>query len=445
MSGPADRDAAGGVPRVGARDADAVGPDDGMEAWSLETRAVRAGTQRSAFGEHSEAMFLTSSFVFESAAQAAARFAGSEDGNVYSRFSNPTVSMFEARLASMEGGEACIATGSGMAAITTCAMTLLNTGDHAVVSRSVFGATINLFENILSRFGVAVTYVSPTDPDEWARAMRPETRMLYLETPSNPLAEVADVAAISAIARRHGAALVVDNCFCTPVLQRPLSQGADIVIHSATKYIDGQGRVLGGAIVGSREYIDKKVLPFLRTAGPSLSPFNAWVLLKGLETLPLRMRQQSANALEVARWLEAHPMVERVLFPGLESHPQHALAARQQSAPGAILSFEVRPDAVAVDEARRLAREGEPLDDAQRRAAAWRVVDGCRLLSITGNLGDTRTTITHPASTTHGRLPAAARKAAGIGEGLIRLSVGLESPQDICADLARGLGSTRGG
>jgi O-succinylhomoserine sulfhydrylase len=409
------------------------------EDWGMDTRAVRAGTQRSGFGEHSEALFLTSSFVFDSAAQAAARFSGSEDGNVYSRFSNPTVAMFEERLAAMEGGQACIATGSGMAAITTCAMTLLSAGEHAVVSRSVFGATTNLFENILSRFGVSATYVSPTDADEWAAAIRPETRMLYLETPSNPLAEIADVEAIAAIARRAGAALVVDNCFCTPALQRPLAQGADIVIHSATKYIDGQGRVLGGAIVGSREYIDKKVLPFLRTAGPSLSPFNAWVLLKGLETLPLRMRQQSANALEVARWLEAHPMIERVLFPGLESHPQFALAARQQDAPGAILSFVVRGDAARPDEARAIARADEPIESARSRAAAWRVIDGCRLLSITGNLGDTRTTITHPASTTHGRLTVAARTAAGIGEGLVRLSVGLESPADVCADLARGL------
>lgn len=415
------------------------GPTGSPEDWGMETRAVRAGTRRSEFGEHSEAVFLTSSFVFESAAQAAARFSGSEDGNVYSRFSNPTVAMFEQRLAAMEGGEACIATGSGMAAITTCAMTLLSAGDHAVVSRSVFGATTNLFENILSRFGVSATYVSPTDPGEWEAAMRPETRMLYLETPSNPLAEIADVQAIAAIARGRGAALVVDNCFCTPVLQRPLSQGADIVIHSATKYIDGQGRVLGGAIVGSREYIDKKVLPFLRTAGPSLSPFNAWVLLKGLETLPLRMRQQSANALAVARWLEAHPMVERVLFPGLESHPQFALAARQQDAPGAILSFVVRGEGASLDDARAIVRPDEPIESARGRAAAWRVIDGCELLSITGNLGDTRTTITHPASTTHGRLPPAARAAAGIGEGLVRLSVGLESPEDICADLSRGL------
>ena len=416
------------------------GLPEGEPGWSLDTRAVRAGTQRSAFGEHSEALFLTSSFVFGSAAQAAARFAGSDEGNVYSRFSNPTVTMFEERLASLEGGQACLAFASGMAAIMACAMTLVRAGEHAVVSRSVFGATINLFENILSRFGVSATYVSPTDPDEWARAARPETRMFYLETPSNPLTEVADVAAIAAIARARGIAFVVDNCFCTPALQRPLEQGADIVVHSATKYIDGQGRVLGGAVVGSRQYVTGQLLPFLRTAGPSLSAFNAWTLLKGLETLPLRMRQQSDHALAVARWLEAHPLVERVHFPGLESHPQHALAARQQSAPGAILGFSVRPEAAGEADAHAIRREGEALDDARARAAAWRVIDGCTMLSITGNLGDTRTTITHPASTTHGRIPPAARRAAGIGEGLVRLAVGLESPADICADLARGLG-----
>lgn len=411
------------------------------DEWGPATRAVRAGTQRSGFGEHSEALFLTSSFVFDSAAQAAARFAGTDSGNVYSRFSNPTVTMFEQRLASLEGGQACLAFASGMAAIMACAMTLMRAGDHAVVSRSVFGATINLFENILSRYGITATYVSPADADAWSQAVLPTTRMFFLEAPSNPLTEVPDLRAIAAIAKRHGVTFVVDNCFCTPILQRPLELGADVVVHSATKYLDGHGRVVGGAVVGSQKYVAEQLLPFLRSAGPSLSPFNAWVLLKGMETLPLRMRQQSANALEVARWLEAHPAIERVHFPGLESHPQHALAAAQQSAPGAILSFSVRADVASEADARRLQREGEPIEDARARAAAWKVIDGCRMLSITGNLGDTRTTITHPASTTHGRIAPHARKAAGIGEGLIRLAVGLEEPTDVCADLARGLTS----
>lgn len=396
-------------------------PDDPLAGLGFETRAVRAGIERTQFGEHAEPLFLTSSFVFASAAQAAATFNGDEEGFVYSRFSNPTLRTFQDRLASLEGAPACIATASGMSAILAVVLGMMRAGEHLVSSAGVFGATAQLF-NMFGRFGVQTTYVPLTDAAAWEAAVRPETRMFYLETPSNPLTEIADLAAISAVAKRHGITLVVDNCFSTPVLQRPLEQGADVVVHSATKYIDGQGRVLGGAVLGSKEFIDGTVLPVLRTAGPTLSAFNAWVLLKGLETLPVRMEKQCANALQVARWLEAQPGVARVYYPGLESHPQHALARRQQAAGGAIVSFEVAG-----------------ADEAQARAAAWRVIDGCRVLSITGNLGDVKTTITHPASTTHQRIGPEARKAAGIGEGLLRLAVGLENPADICADLARGL------
>ena len=396
-------------------------PDDPLAGLGFETRAVRAGIERTQFGEHAEPLFLTSSFVFASAAQAAATFNGDEEGFVYSRFSNPTLRTFQDRLASLEGAPACIATASGMSAILAVVLGMMRAGEHLVSSAGVFGATAQLF-NMFGRFGVQTTYVPLTDAAAWEAAVRPETRMFYLETPSNPLTEIADLAAISAVAKRHGITLVVDNCFSTPVLQRPLELGADIVVHSATKYIDGQGRVLGGAVLGSKEFIDGTVLPVLRTAGPTLSAFNAWVLLKGLETLPVRMEKQCANALQVARWLEAQPGVARVYYPGLESHPQHALARRQQAAGGAIVSFEVAG-----------------ADEAQARAAAWRVIDGCRVLSITGNLGDVKTTITHPASTTHQRIGPEARKAAGIGEGLLRLAVGLENPADICADLARGL------
>jgi O-succinylhomoserine sulfhydrylase len=384
----------------------------------FDTRAVRAGIHRSQFNEHSEALYLTSSFVFESAAQAAARFANKEPGNVYSRFTNPTVTAFQERLASLEGGEACVATSSGMSAILATCMGLLRAGDHIVSSSSIFGATVQLFENILARFGLETTFVDGGDPAAWRAAMRPNTRLAYLETPSNPLTEVVDVAALSQVVHAGGAVLVVDNCFCTPALQKPLALGADLVIHSATKYLDGQGRVLGGAVVGRRELVMEGIYGFLRTAGPSLSPFNAWVLLKGLETLAIRMEAQSARALALARWLEAHPAIERVLYPGLPSHPQHALAQRQQRAGGAIVSFDVKGG----------------------REAAWRVIDGTRILSITANLGDTKTTVTHPASTTHGRISQAAREAAGIGEGLVRVAVGLEDVADIRADLARGLG-----
>lgn len=387
------------------------------EEYQLETLAVRAGIERSRFGEHSEALYLTSSFVFESAAQAAARFGHQEPGNIYSRFTNPTVAVFEQRLAALEGAECCIATASGMSAILSCAMGLLKSGDHIVCSAAVFGATVQLFGGIMKRFGVDTTFVSGTGIDGWRAAVTPATRMLYLETPSNPLTEVYDIAALSAVAKEAGALLVVDNCFCTPVLQRPLDLGADVVIHSATKFLDGQGRTLGGAVLGKKSVIYEGVYGFLRTAGPTLSPFNAWVILKGLETLGIRVQAQSASALALARWLEAQPAVERVHYPGLPSHPQHALASRQQKGPGAIVSFDVKGG----------------------KDAAWRVVDATKLLSITANLGDTKTTITHPASTTHGRISAEARAAAGLGDGLLRIAVGLEHIEDIKADLARGL------
>jgi len=385
--------------------------------FEFETLALRSGIHRSQFNEHSEAMYLTSSFVFDSAAQAAARFSEREAGNIYARFTNPTVTAFQERLAALEGAEACVATASGMAAILACAMSLLKSGDHVVASHSIFGSTVQLFGGILKRFGVETTFVSPTDIGAWEKAAGPQTRLFFLETPSNPLTEVSDVAAIAAIAHRTGIQLAVDNCFCTPALQRPLELGADIVIHSATKYLDGQGRVLGGAVLGRREFIMGSVYPFLRTAGPTLSAFNAWVILKGLETLKIRLDAHAANALLLARWLERHAAVERVYYPGLPSHPQHALAMRQQKNGGGIVSFDVKGG----------------------REAAWRVVDATRMLSITANLGDTKTTITHPASTTHGRISAEARAAAGIGEGLLRIAVGLEAIGDIQADLARGL------
>lgn len=382
----------------------------------FETLAVRAGQERSQFNEHSEALYLTSSFVFASAAQAAARFSGAEEGNVYARFTNPTVTMFQQRLAALEGAQACVATASGMAAILATVMALMKAGEHIVASRSIFGATQQLFGNILSRFGVDTSFVEATNIDAYRAALKPNTKLVFIETPSNPLTEVIDIAAVAAVAHAGGALLAVDNCFCTPALQRPLELGADLVIHSATKYLDGQGRVLGGAVCGSKALIEE-VFKFLRTAGPTLSPFNAWVILKGLETLGIRMEAQSARAHELARRLEAHPGVARVFYPGLPSHPQHALAMRQQASGGAILSFEVKG----------------------AREQAWRVVDNCRLLSITANLGDVKTTITHPASTTHGRITPEARAAAGISEGLLRIAVGLEAVDDIEADLLRGL------
>ncbi len=384
--------------------------------YDPDTLAVRAGQERSQFGEHSEALYLTSSFVFESAAQAAARFSGEEEGNVYARFTNPTVTMLNQRLAALEGAEACVSTASGMAAILATVMALMKAGEHIVASRSIFGATQQLFGNIFSRFGIDTSFVEATNIGAYRSALKPNTKLVFIETPSNPLTEVIDIAAVAEVAHAGGALLAVDNCFCTPVLQRPLEMGADLVIHSATKYLDGQGRVLGGAVCGAKALMEE-VFKFLRTAGPTLSPFNAWVILKGLETLKIRMEAQSAHALELARRLEAHPQVARVFYPGLASHPQHALAMRQQKTGGAIVSFEVKGG----------------------RAEAWRVVDNCRLLSITANLGDTKTTITHPASTTHGRISAEARAAAGISEGLLRIAVGLESVDDIEGDLLRGL------
>jgi len=384
--------------------------------FDLDTLAVRAGIRRSQFNEHAEALYLTSSFVFDSAAQAAARFSGEEEGFVYGRFSNPTVSMLQERLAALEGGEACIATASGMAAILSTVMALMKTGEHVVASQGIFGATQQLLGGILSKFGVDTTFVASSDPEAFRAALRPQTKLVFIETPSNPLTEVFDIASLAEVAHGSGALLAVDNCFCSPALQRPLDLGADLVIHSATKYLDGQGRVLGGAVVG-RKTLTEEVFKFLRTAGPSISPFNAWVILKGLETLRIRMEAQSAAALELARWLEAQTQVTRVYYPGLPSHPQHALAMRQQKSGGAIVSFEVKGG----------------------RVEAWKVVDATRLISITANLGDTKSTITHPASTTHGRISAEARAAAGIQESLLRVAVGLESVTDLQADLARGL------
>jgi O-succinylhomoserine sulfhydrylase len=385
--------------------------------YALETQAVRAGQRRTAEGEHSDPIFPTSSYVFASAAEAAARFSGKEPGNIYSRFTNPTVRAFEERLAAMEGGERCIAVASGMAAIASAAFGLLKSGDHVVCSRGVFGNTVLLFQNYLGKFGVPTTFVGLSDYAAWEAAIRPETRFLFLETPSNPLTEIADIQRLADLAHSHNALLIVDNCFCTPALQKPFELGADVVIHSATKYLDGQGRCVGGAVVGPGELLEKQIYPFLRTGGPALSPFNAWVFLKGLETLGIRMRAHSDSALALAAWLEAQSWVKRVHYPGLPSHPQHQLALRQQKTGGGIVSFEV---------------EGG-------REAAWRLIDSTRMLSITANLGDTKTTITHPATTTHGRLTEAERAAAGIGEGLIRVAVGLEDIEDIKRDLAAGV------
>lgn len=391
--------------------------EENPRALGFSTRAVRAGQRRSNEGEQSEPIFLTSSYTFGSAAEAAARFSGEIPGNIYSRFTNPTVKVFEERLAALEEGERCIATGSGMSAILATCMGLLKQGDHIVASRSIFGTTTILFTNYLAKFGVQTTFVSLRDVAAWQAAIRKETRLLFLETPSNPLTEIADIRALADLAHAHGAWLAVDNCFCTPALQLPLKLGADLVIHSATKYLDGQGRCVGGAVIGAEEILGKQVYPFLRTAGPSLSPFNAWVFLKGLETLKLRMRAHCESAGHLAAWLENHPVVERVYYPGLVSHPQHALAAQQQTGAGGLLSFDVKGG----------------------KAAAWRVIDGCRLISVTANLGDTKSTITHPATTTHGRLTPEQRHEAGIGDGLVRVSVGLEDVADLIADLENGL------
>lgn len=390
-------------------------PESDLEGMSVDTLAVRAGQIRTEQLEHSDAIFPTSSFVYGSAAQAAARFGGEEPGNIYSRFTNPTVQAFEARIAAMEGGERGVATASGMAAILSTCMSLLKSGDHVICSRGVFGTTNVLFQKYMARFGVETSFVSLTNTDEWKAEIRPATRMLFLETPSNPLCEVADLAALSAIARENDALLVVDNCFCTPVLQRPLEQGADIVIHSATKYLDGQGRCVGGVVVGPARYLDE-IYGFIRSAGPTMSPFNAWVFQKGLETLPIRMRAHCDNALELALWLEQQDCVEKVYYAGLQSHPQHELAKKQQDGFGGVLSFLVRGG----------------------REQAWKFIDATRMISITANLGDVKTTITHPATTTHGRLSPEDKARAGITENLIRLSVGIESIKDLKTDLDRG-------
>ena len=388
-----------------------------MSDYHLSTLAIRAGQVRTQEGEHAEPIFMTSSFVFASAAEAAARFAKNDRGNIYSRFSNPTVRCFEERLAAMEGGDACVATSSGMAAIMAMGMALLKAGDHIVCSQSVFGSTITLFNRYFLKFGIHVSYVPLHDTAAWRAAIRDDTRLFFLETPSNPLSGIADIRGLAALAHAHGILLAVDNCFCTPALQRPLTLGADLVIHSATKYLDGQGRCLGGAVVGSDPLVGQEIFQFLRAAGPSMSPFNAWVFLKGLETLALRMRAHSQAALELARWLEWQPGVRRVHYAGLSSHPQHALACSQQSGHGGIVAFEVE----------------------HGRAGAWSVVDAARLMSITANLGDTKTTITHPASTTHARVTPSERECAGITEGLLRVSVGLEDLDDIKEDLLAGL------
>ncbi len=389
---------------------------DPESGYALATLACRTGGEHGSEFENSPPIYATSSFCFDSAAQAAARFAGTEPGNVYSRFTNPTVRAFEERLAAMEGGEACIGTSSGMSAILTTVLALLASGDHVICSRSVFGTTVSLF-TLFEKFGIQTTFVDPTSLDAWQAAVRPQTKMMFVETPSNPLTEISDIPALAALARECGAWFVVDNCFCTPALQRPLMLGAQIVIHSATKFLDGQGRCLGGAVVAPAAVVQQKLFPFLRTAGPSMSPFNAWVFLKGLETLPLRMQAHSASALKLATFLEQHRAVRRVYYPGLASHPQHALAARQQSGFGGIVSFEVTGG----------------------QTAAWRVIDALKLFSITANLGDTRSIVTHPGTTTHGRLSAAQRVEMGISDELIRLSVGLEDAGDLIGDLARAL------
>lgn len=385
--------------------------------FELNTRAVRAGQVRSAEGEHSELIYATSSFVFGNAAEAAARFAGESPGNIYSRFTNPTVRMFEERLAALEGGERCVGTSSGMSAILSTCLGLLQGGDHIVSSRAIFGTTVNLFTKILNKFGLETTFVPLTDYDAWEAAIRPQTRMLFLETPSNPLTEIADMERLADIAHKNNCLLVVDNCFCTPILQQPFKYGADIVIHSATKYLDGQGRCVGGAVIGPKELMEEHVFGFLRTAGPTMSPFNAWVFLKGLETLGVRMRAHSDNAHRLAHWLVEQPAVEHVYYPGLETHTQHDLAARQQRGFGGIVSFDVRGG----------------------REKAWQVIDKLQLFSITANLGDTKSTVTHPATTTHSRLTDEERAAAGIGDGLVRLSVGLEDVADLQSDLAAAL------
>lgn len=391
--------------------------NDDWQDYSFDTLAVRAGQQRTHEGEHSEAIFPTSSFVFESAAQAAARFAHKEEGNIYSRFTNPTVRNFQQRLAALEQGEDCIATASGMGAIMSVCLGLLQAGDHIIASRSIFGSTVNFFTGIIAKFGVETTFVELDNIEEWQQAITKNTKLMFLETPSNPLMEMADIRQLADLAHQHDILLCVDNCFCTPALQKPLTLGADIVVHSATKYLDGQGRCIGGAVVSNHDFLHNKVLPVMRSAGPSMSPFNAWVFLKGLETLNIRMQAHCSNALRLAKWLDSKDMVEKVYHPGLPSHPQHELAKKQQANFGGLVSFELKGG----------------------REAAWKVIDSTKLMSITANLGDVKTTITHPATTTHGRLTDEQRAQANIRQGLIRLSVGLEDVVDLEADLARGL------
>jgi O-succinylhomoserine sulfhydrylase len=387
-----------------------------IDDWEFETLAVRAGHQRTAEGEHAEAIFPTSSFVFASAAEAAARFAGTEPGNIYARMTNPTVRYFQDRLAALEGGESCVATSSGMSAVLAVMLALLKAGDHLICSNSVFGTTTVLLQNYIQKFGVQVSFVSLTDLAAWERALQPNTRLLFAETPSNPLTEIVDIRALAEIAHRNNSLLVIDNCFCTPALQRPLELGADIIVHSATKYLDGQGRALGGAVVGDSERVGKDVFGILRSGGVAMSPFNAWIFLKGLETLKIRMQAHCQQALDLALWLEQQAEVERVYYPGLSTHPQHELAKKQQTGFGGVLSFVIKGG----------------------QAAAWRLIDNTKMLSITANLGDTRTTITHPATTTHSRLSPEQRAEVGIEDGLVRISVGLESVTDIQKDLSRG-------
>ena len=383
------------------------------DSWKFDTQAIRAGSLQSEFGENSEAIFLTSSYVFDSSSQAAARFAGNEPGNIYSRFTNPTVTMFQDRLAALEGSEACVATSSGMSAILATIMGLCSAGEHIVASRSIFGTTVQLFSNILKRWGLEVTFVSLTNLNEWEDAIQKNTKLFFVETPSNPLTEVTDIKALSKIAHQKDIKLVVDNCFCSPALQRPLLFGADIIIHSATKYIDGQGRCLGGAVLTDKKTIEP-IYQFLRTAGPTMSAFNAWVFLKGLETLSIRMDAHSKNALHLASWLESQSQVDRVYYPGLASHPQHKLALTQQKTGGAIVSFEVKGG----------------------QKEAWSLIDSTRLISITANLGDVKSTITHPATTTHSRVSPEERQKAGIKDNLVRIAVGLEDIEDLKADLS---------
>ena len=388
-----------------------------------DTLAVREAVARSQYGENSEALYLTSGYVQDTAESAARRFAGEEEGFTYGRYANPTVSSFERRLAALEGSEAAMGTASGMAAILMMCMGLLKAGDHVICSRSMFGSTIKLIGSDLAKFGVESSFVPQTDLAAWRAAVRPATRLLFAETPTNPLTEVCDIAGLAAIAHDAGALLAVDNCFATPSLQRPMALGADIVMHSGTKYLDGQGRVMAGALCASQQMVTEKFLPVLKSAGMTLAPFNAWVVLKGLETLDIRMRAQSAQALALAQWLEQHAAVQRVFYPGLPSHPQHALAMQQMNGSGgAVLSFEVKADT-----------------PEQARARAFHVLDQMQVLSLSTNLGDTKTLVAHPASTSHGRLSAAQRQDAGVTQGLVRVAVGLEHLQDICADLARGL------